>query len=129
MRISDWSSDVCSSDLTLDRIVVRWNRGAAPPDDVNLIYFKRVAQSHRVGGSPLAIPSDPDLLQSRTSGPCRRRHASCEATRLTRQFPIATGRLITDLTCAMGSRKEAPGQRGPPAGIRQSRRAYIISSS
>src|SRR3546814_6945955 len=108
MRISDWSSDVCSSDLP--------------------IYFKRVAQSHRVGGSPLAIPSDPDLLQSRTSGPCRRRHASCEAKRLTRQFPIATGRIITDLTCEMGSRKEAPGQHGPPDGRRHRRREYDLAA-
>src|SRR3546814_8385343 len=46
----------------LDRIVVRWNRGAAPPDNVDPIYFKRVEQIHRVGGSPPAIPSDPDLL-------------------------------------------------------------------
>src|SRR3546814_8159831 len=46
----------------LDRIVVRWNRGAVPPDNVNPIYFKRVEQIHRVGGSPPAIPSDPDLL-------------------------------------------------------------------
>src|SRR3546814_5020241 len=46
----------------LDRVVVRWNRAAVPPDNVNPIYFKRVEQIHRVGGSPLAIPSDPDLL-------------------------------------------------------------------
>src|SRR3546814_1757470 len=84
MRISDWSSDVCSSDLSrrrgrrpasgdrpqlrlrrgtgglsghegggalrqagdrdLDRIIVRRNRGAVPPNNVNPIYFKRVAQ-------------------------------------------------------------------------------------
>src|SRR3546814_16643947 len=46
----------------LDRIVVRWNRGAAPPDNVDPIYFKRVEQIHRVGGSPPAIPSDPDQI-------------------------------------------------------------------
>src|SRR3546814_3365504 len=109
MRISDWSSGVCSSDLApggpgaperpgegwgrgkpswqetrasaslgsmaglgarasrrhrrrLDRVVVRWNRAAVPSDHVNPIYFKRVEQIHRVGGSPPAIPSDPDLL-------------------------------------------------------------------
>src|SRR3546814_1104244 len=92
MRISDWSSDVCSSDLgaapggveglghaallhagsgqpsvkiddfRLDRIVVRRNRAAVPSDHVNPIYFKRVEQVHRVGGSPPAIQSDPDLL-------------------------------------------------------------------
>src|SRR3546814_10291411 len=96
LRISDWSSDVCSSDLVpdfslgrprrpggsgagsgaaarraaagrarfrpcLDRIVVRWNRGAVPSDH-DPIYFKRVEQIHRVGGSPPAIPPDPDLL-------------------------------------------------------------------
>src|SRR3546814_7087290 len=87
MRISDWSSDVCSSDLSrrrgrrpasgdrpqlrlrrgtgglsghegggalrqagdrdLDRIIVRRNRGAVPPNNVNPIYFKRVEQIHR----------------------------------------------------------------------------------
>src|SRR3546814_20700083 len=46
----------------LDRIVVRWNRAAVPSDYVNPIYFKRVEQIHRVGGSPPAIQSDPDLL-------------------------------------------------------------------
>src|SRR3546814_16152931 len=47
--------------LPLDRIVVRWNRAAVPSDSVNPIYFKKVEQI-RVGGSPPAIPSDPDLL-------------------------------------------------------------------
>src|SRR3546814_476075 len=49
-------------DFRLDRIVVRRNRAAVPSDHVNPIYFKRVEQVHRVGGSPPAIPSDPDLL-------------------------------------------------------------------
>src|SRR3546814_9644309 len=46
----------------LDRIVGRWNRGAVPYAHVNPIYLKRVEQIHRVGGSPPAIPPDPDLL-------------------------------------------------------------------
>src|SRR3546814_10290318 len=46
----------------LDRIVARWNRAAVPSGNVNPIYPKRVEQIHRVGGSPPAIPSDPDLL-------------------------------------------------------------------
>src|SRR3546814_10489839 len=46
----------------LDRIVVRWNRGAVPSDHVNPFYSKRVEQIHRAGGSPPAIPSDPDHI-------------------------------------------------------------------
>src|SRR3546814_7911502 len=112
MRISDWSSDVCSSDLChhQDLLGRRRRLPAADPHRldlrhelpihagavlalwlssgdrshgdlggaalslfqaarlaldrivVNPIYFKRVEQSHRAGGSPPAIPSDPDLL-------------------------------------------------------------------
>src|SRR3546814_4322635 len=42
----------------LDRIVVSWNRGAVPSDNVNPIYFKRVEQMHRVRGSPPALRAD-----------------------------------------------------------------------
>src|SRR3546814_2069435 len=48
----------------LDRIIVRWNRGAAPPDN-DPISFKRVEQI-RDGGSPPAIPSEPDLDRKST---------------------------------------------------------------
>src|SRR3546814_16418560 len=65
-RSGDGGGDAGVGGAGLDRIVVRWNRGAVPPDNVNPIYFKKVEQIHRVGGTPLAITSDPDLLQAAT---------------------------------------------------------------
>src|SRR3546814_11821528 len=50
MRISDWSSDVCSSDLTVREIVERW----APAGENNTeAYAKHVAS---------LINADPDMI-------------------------------------------------------------------
>src|SRR3546814_3227582 len=47
MRISDWSSDVCSSDLVFD------NNHRSIDDEAEI----ECAQAHEVGGLPTASPS------------------------------------------------------------------------
>src|SRR3546814_11692368 len=70
MRISDWSSDVCSSDLQSGA-----NGGGHFPPDNDPIYFKRVEQSHRVTGSVDRLRRfHPTLICSRPSR--RRRYSS-----------------------------------------------------
>jgi hypothetical protein len=46
----------------LDRIMFSRNRKAVPAKHVNPIDLIVLEQIHRAGGSPKAIPSDPDLL-------------------------------------------------------------------
>src|SRR3546814_10413548 len=54
MRISDWSSDVCSSDLAVERVVARASTGGGP----NFRFFR--------SPSPLAKTKFKDLVPSRT---------------------------------------------------------------
>src|SRR3546814_12565893 len=49
MRISDWSSDVCSSDLGADRLQGREQFGVARPRRAKLhILLDRAAEQHRI---------------------------------------------------------------------------------
>ena len=45
--------------LSANYLLTNWQPRS---NHVNPIYIKYLKQIHRVGGSPLAIPSDPDLL-------------------------------------------------------------------
>jgi len=51
-----------SSPADLERIMFSRNHFVVSRKHVNPLYINWVEQIHRVDGSPLAIPSDPDLL-------------------------------------------------------------------
>jgi hypothetical protein len=46
----------------LERIGVDWNRDAVPVNRVNPLYFNKIDQNHVIGGSPMAISPDHDLV-------------------------------------------------------------------
>ena len=46
----------------LERIAIDWNRDAAPIRRLNPLYFNKIDQIHVVGGSPVTIPTDHDLV-------------------------------------------------------------------
>ena len=54
MGINDW--------LTLERIAFDWSRIAVPIKRVNPLDLNSVDQIHAPAGSPLAIPTDRDLV-------------------------------------------------------------------
>src|SRR3546814_17731218 len=67
MRISDWSSDVCSSDLRCDPFVRRMDRTAARPhrvDDRNPARCDIVAVAHASRG----VPADLERSEERRVG-------------------------------------------------------------
>src|SRR3546814_11261677 len=66
MRISDWSSDVCSSDLRLEDIAI----GALLPR----ILRRQAVHRDRPGGCPLEVCADPQQRGLAAAGRADQRH-------------------------------------------------------
>src|SRR3546814_1364802 len=65
MRISDWSSDVCSSDLRSRRILVLCNRREQRPDQIRLVVVQICDRRHFSGGGEPWPPHNRQRLHPR----------------------------------------------------------------
>src|SRR3546814_8481758 len=77
MRISDWSSDVCSSDLTYS---AESRRSASGPTLISIMFS---IKAHRQGGQSLVSPHD--IVSSRSEE--RRVGKECVSTCRSRWWP------------------------------------------
>src|SRR3546814_2399429 len=70
MRISDWSSDVCSSDLVPKRAWVRWKRSALGQNDggSQILPSASTAAAHRRQASPAAVGTALRLIKKAAEG-------------------------------------------------------------
>src|SRR3546814_10510826 len=94
MRISDWSSDVCSSDLAaevaFDHVLADFGAQALDfrlgqvADLDRRVDAGRFAKLLRTGTADAvdALQPDPDMLLGRQVDPCNTRHADRKSTRL-----------------------------------------------
>src|SRR3546814_18543606 len=83
MRISDWSSDVCSSDLAVRFIHTEWENGALMAFEGELLALLPRLRRFAAGLSRRAADGD-DLCQAALERGLKSRHLWAEGTRLER---------------------------------------------
>src|SRR3546814_3764102 len=80
MRISDWSSDVCSSDLGATAMAISMERAAAARASFTKARFQGIGHEFVSGGGFFRVPASPErrrLRATKQTGPAVDRGQAC----------------------------------------------------